>query len=52
MFQAGESKDCSFAKKHGIINDIKELSIDAKAPCVNIIASPEGVVMSITAYYC
>ena len=52
MFQAGESKDCKFAKEHGIINDIKDLSIDAKSPCVNIITSPEGVILSVIAYNC
>ena len=52
LFQAGESKNCDYAKEHKIIADIKDLSISTKDALVNIIATNNGEIMNISTYNC
>lgn len=52
LFRECESKDCEYAKKTKIINDIKNADITTQNPIINIIADNMGNILSCYSYNC
>ena len=52
LFREGESKDCEYAKRTKIINDIKNADITTQNPIINIIADNMGNILSCYSYNC